>query len=92
MAGGDLEDDPDIVEEWLHRLGNRCLLEANLPKAHQKNYVAECYANSRFLLTRMIESEVKGKWTSRDIDSRQQKLAYLALKTWSLEEGSHKRI
>jgi hypothetical protein len=39
----------------------------------------------------MFESKVK-EWTPADIDSRQEKLADLALKTWSLEEGSHKRI
>jgi len=89
---GFLEDDPDIVEERLHRLGNRCLLEANLAKALQRNNIAECYEHSRFLLTKIIGPEVKGKWTPKDIEKRQQKLADLALKTWSLKEGSHKRI
>jgi hypothetical protein len=88
---GFLGDDQDIIEERLHRLGNRCLLEASLNRAHQEHNIAEFYARSRFLLTSMFESKVK-EWTPADIDSRQEKLADLALKTWSLEEGSHKRI
>jgi hypothetical protein len=83
--------DQDIVEEVLHRLGNRCLLEANLSNVHREDNIAECFARSRFLLTSMFGSKVR-EWTPRDVESRQRKLADLALKTWSLEEGSHKRI
>ena len=86
-------DDTDKIEEWLHRLGNRCLLETNLVKALHERNVGECYAQSRFLLTKMVESEAVGRRTPGDIvNTRQQTLAELALKTWSLEEGSHKRI
>jgi hypothetical protein len=91
-------DDPDIVEEKLHRLGNRCLVEASLAKTQQENRtpgsLAELYACSRFLLTSMSRFQVERTRQNviEFIDFRQNKLAELALKTWGLEEGSHKQI
>ena len=83
--------DPDLVEAKLHYLGNRCLLEADLAKAYLKCAAAKRYEGTRFLLSQITESEVT-KWTSFDIDARQESLAHLASITWSLKEGSHKRI
>jgi hypothetical protein len=85
-------DNEDVLEAWLYLIGNRCLLETSLAKERQEGALssAEAYSHSRFLLTRSLKFAREP--ILKTIDERQQQLADLALKTWHLEEGSHRRI
>jgi hypothetical protein len=83
-----LQTDPGVLDERLFRLGNRCLLEAELDDHNAKplsfGSAARFYAQSEFLLTKMVADE--GEWGRRQIESRQVRLTDLAVQTWPLRK------
>ena len=78
---------PVLTEEYIHRLGNLCLLQEKPNRRassraffyKQKNI----YAKSQLTLTLQI-AELFCKWDSSSIDGRQRELSKLALDAWPL--------
>jgi hypothetical protein len=78
----------DELDEWVHRLGNRCLLEdslvdTDLRRLKLRMKIEDYYKNSELVLTRCVNTP-RNVWGPREIDERQRDLAKLAVKTWSL--------
>ena len=80
-----LTADPQLRSQYVHRLGNLCLLERKPDQPRggggfdQKR--AALYAPSAFSLTRQV-AEQYAVWDRRAIEARQRALADLALQTW----------
>ena len=78
---------PEIRQEYLHRLGNLCLLQKKPNKAasskgysHKKEHL---YSKSDLALTSGI-SQTYSKWDPASIDHRQKQLGSLILLAWPL--------
>ena len=78
---------PELTEEYVHRLGNLCLLQDKPNRrASSRGFTYKqrhIYAKSQLTLTLQI-SQSFCKWDSSSIDSRQQELSKLALEAWPL--------
>ena len=83
----EIKASPELKQEYLHRLGNLCLLQvkpnkksANKGFSFKKEHV---YANSKLSLTAQI-AETYCRWDPASIDDRQKYLGRLALGAWPL--------
>ena len=83
----EVKADPELKEEYLHRLGNLCLLQKKPNKeASSKGFLPKSeniLAQSDLSLTSDIAKCYK-KWTRTSIEKRQADLAELALLAWPL--------
>jgi hypothetical protein len=79
---------PDVAQTAQRLLGNMALLQSDKNTDLGNSSFAvkkKVYAKSAFKLTAEIADY--SKWTMSEIESRQQKMAKLALKTWPLKFG-----
>ncbi|MFN8483151.1 MAG: DUF262 domain-containing HNH endonuclease family protein [Anaerolineae bacterium] len=79
-----LNADPELRGQYVHRLGNLCLVERKPDRARGGGFDqkrAALYAPSALLLTRQV-AERHATWDRQAIESRQRALAELALRAW----------
>lgn len=82
----EMKEDPELRQEYVHRLGNLCLLqEKSNKKVSGKGFSVkkEQYANSKLTLTSHI-AQGYDEWDRSSIEQRQEELGQLALVAWPL--------
>ena len=82
----EMKADPELKQDYVHRLGNLCLLqEKPNRKASGKGFCfkSELYAKSKLTLTSQI-TQGYDEWDRSSIEQRQLKLGELALIAWPL--------
>ena len=82
---------PKFRQEYVHRLGNLCLLQGKPNKeSSAKSFTfkrEQIYAKSNLTLTRQVAKEFD-VWTPTSVERRQQDLARLAILAWRLPQPS----
>jgi hypothetical protein len=89
------QSDPEIVEQWLYRLGNRVLIDPEIESAGLTTFsftqkVMEVYSRSRFLLTKHVTTDILKKGRAA-LENRQRILSDLAVATWPLPQHVRQR-
>jgi hypothetical protein len=89
------QSDPEFVEQWLYKLGNRVLMEPGLESAGVVTFpftqkVTQLYSQSRFLLTKRVTTEIL-KEGRAGLENRQRILSDLAVATWPLPQHVRQR-
>ena len=83
----EMKADPELRQEYVHRLGNLCLLqEEPNKKASGKGFSFKkehIYAKSKLTLTSQI-AQTYDEWNQSSIEDRQEELGQLALRAWPL--------
>jgi hypothetical protein len=80
-----LSKEPALAEEYTHRLGNLCLLTEVNRKIGNASFSEKqkVYAKSDLVLT--SELATAPKWTTKEIEGRQKRLAKLAAAAWRFD-------
>jgi hypothetical protein len=75
----------DEYDEYVNRLGNLCLL-ANRPNSDlgNKSFVHKQLVLKAEPIKLTAEIGLSSRWTKKEIEQRQERLASLAVKTWPL--------
>ena len=83
----ELNEAPELQEEYLHRLGNLCLLQEKPNKRSANKGFSfkkeNLYVKSNLTLTSRI-AQTYSKWDPASVDHRQKELGKLALVAWPL--------
>ena len=83
----EIQQFPELKEEYIHRLGNLCLLhEKPNRRASDRGFVFkqnDIYFESQLTLTSQIAKSYR-RWNPASIDDRQRELSKLALLAWPL--------
>lgn len=86
----EMKADPELIQEYVNRLGNLCLLHKKPNKeASNKGFsfkAHQVFANSELTLTSEI-AKVYEKWDRSSIEHRQEHLGKLALTAWPLPQA-----
>lgn len=84
-------NDSQTHELWLHTLGNLTLTAYNSELSNSDfDTKREIYSQSNFYYTRALSKYPE--WTSKQIQTRAQKLADAAIKIWTLPEEFNSRL
>jgi len=89
------QSDPEFVEQWLYKLGNRVLIEPEIESAGVTTFsltkkVRELYSRSNFLLTKRVTTAIL-KEGRAGLEDRQRILSDLAVATWPLPQYVRQR-
>ena len=82
----EMKEDPELRKEYVHRLGNFCLLQEKPNKKMSGkgfSFKKEQYANSNLTLTSQV-AQGYDEWDRSSIERRQEELGQLALLAWPL--------
>lgn len=89
------QSDPEFVEQWLYRLGNRVLIDPEIESAALTTFsftqkITELYSRSKFLLTKRVAADILKKGRTA-LENRQRILSVLAVDTWPLPQHVRQR-
>jgi uncharacterized protein with ParB-like and HNH nuclease domain len=83
--------DPETARSYVKRIGNLALMKKtgnNAVGNERFTDKARSYSSSELELTKAIPTfAIKGEWTKESIETRQQKLAEIAVKAWPNKGG-----